>query len=290
MFEERIMNVTRFNSTSVANNLSDRSLVLLRMLVPAYGLLGLILFLTPAWAAPRFAWKVSEFVAMTIGGWCLGNAWAALVLLRRPTLSYMASGLLYLGLFAVFETSVLLAFRDRLALGHWIGWLYLATLVLAAVAAVSWITDILRARPRFEVEGPIYGAFTFAFGLSFVLIVGFIGLYGLTAGPSARGLNAGIFPEIITPFTLRAFGAFYLSLALSAVLLLFVRGTYNGLQHALAGWGLLLFITLAALFNLDRFHFLDRPGQLLYLGTYLIVGAITGTYLWRHRDWLAQAR
>ena len=55
-----------------------------------YAALGGILFVFPGKMAPVFAWKVSVFVTMTIGGWCLGNAWLAWISARR----WVASGLL----------------------------------------------------------------------------------------------------------------------------------------------------------------------------------------------------
>ena len=39
-----------------------------------FGALGVVLFVAPAWSAERFPWGVSDFVAMTIGGWCIGSA------------------------------------------------------------------------------------------------------------------------------------------------------------------------------------------------------------------------
>ena len=71
-----------------------------------YAVLGLVLFLLPNWASPRFAWNVSPFVAMTLGGWCLGNGFAAYVVVRRWRFSLVASGLTYLALFGVLETGV----------------------------------------------------------------------------------------------------------------------------------------------------------------------------------------
>jgi hypothetical protein len=48
-----------------------------------YGILGALLFFLPAQLAPVFAWKVTAFMTITIGGWCLGNAWLAYVNARR---------------------------------------------------------------------------------------------------------------------------------------------------------------------------------------------------------------
>jgi len=48
-----------------------------------YAILGALLFLFPAQLAPVFAWKVTAFMTITIGGWCLGNAWLAYINARR---------------------------------------------------------------------------------------------------------------------------------------------------------------------------------------------------------------
>ncbi|HEY4691389.1 MAG TPA: hypothetical protein VIK33_18925 [Anaerolineae bacterium] len=57
--------------------LSPTSRLLTRLMAVLYAVLGVILFFVPEWSAANFAWKVSPFVAMTMGGWCLGNAYFA---------------------------------------------------------------------------------------------------------------------------------------------------------------------------------------------------------------------
>jgi hypothetical protein len=115
-----------------------------------------------------------------------------------------------------------------------------------------------------------------------VLLVGFLGLYGLLAPQGARGLSGGIFPETISMFSLRAFGAFYLSIALAPLLLLATRDFDMTLSHMALSWGALLFITIAALVFFAAFDFAARPGQWLYIGAYLAVAAVTGVYLLRY--------
>ena len=48
---------------------------------------GAVLFAAPEWASANFAWKISPFVAMTLGGWCLGNASLAFIVARRNGLA-----------------------------------------------------------------------------------------------------------------------------------------------------------------------------------------------------------
>jgi hypothetical protein len=54
--------------------LSSISRTLTYLSALCYLLVGTVLFLAPGWGSGKFAWNVSPFVLMTIGGWCLGNA------------------------------------------------------------------------------------------------------------------------------------------------------------------------------------------------------------------------
>ena len=76
--------------------LSSQARQLTYALAGVYFVLGAGLFLAPDWASSHFAWKVSPFVAMTIGGWCLGNAWAAYTIARRWRFPLIAATLTYL--------------------------------------------------------------------------------------------------------------------------------------------------------------------------------------------------
>jgi hypothetical protein len=245
----------------------------------AHGAMGLLLFLAPAWAAPHFAWKVSPLVAMTMGGWCLGNAWAALVVASRRRVALVLPGLVYLALFALFETGVVIAFRGALKLDHWLAWLYLAALAVTLVQSAAWIAQMVRERPSFEQQGRRTTTTFLGVNAFFVLLVAFLGLYGLLAPQGARGLGGGIFPEVLTPFSLRAFGAFYLAVAMGPLTLFFLRGAETALTHMYASWGLILFITLAALVFIGAFDLAARPGQWIYLGIYVAVGAVTASYM-----------
>ena len=74
---------------------------LTRILALAYLLVGLVMFAFPAWSSHHFAWKVSPFVAITLGSYLLGNAWIAAVAQHTSTVSSVYSSLLYLWLFGV---------------------------------------------------------------------------------------------------------------------------------------------------------------------------------------------
>jgi hypothetical protein len=246
-----------------------------------YTVLGAILFVAPTLVSAHFAWSVSPLVTMTMGGWCLGNAWVAFICARRADWATMAGAVLYLSVFGLMESAVVVAFRSRLLLAHPLGWLYLATLLASCGFAVIGAIDWWR-RPRGrEAKGRKPFLLERTYIVIFILFVGFLGIYGLTASQGMRGLNGGIFPEVLTPLSLRSFGAFYLALALSTVPLLFFPGVRAGLNHAYAFEGLIVFITIAALVFIRQFDFVARPTQLIYLGVYLLVGVINGAYLMR---------
>jgi hypothetical protein len=83
-------------------------------------------------------------------------------------------------------------------------------------------------------------------------------------------------------FSIRAFSAFLFALAASITSTLFARSMRPYRELALSGLYLIVPITLAALLNLSLFDFSDRPGGLLYLVAYIVVGVILVIALVRH--------
>jgi len=237
-----------------------------------YAVLGAFLFFIPEQLAPVFAWKVTPFMTITIGGWCLGNGWLAWITARRWQWDLVFSALLYLWMFGIGESIVLFLFRDKLVLLHPIAWLYLITLLVNAVAAFVGIADVLRIRPGFASTGPSFTAIQNMVLVVFILFVGFLGVYGCIARIGSVGTNGGIFPEVMSLFTLRSFGVFYLTLALGVVPYLWNKNLNAILHHSFASYGLIVFITLAAFLYIRSFDFAARPGGLLYFGAYLAVG------------------
>ncbi len=252
--------------------LTNTSRLLTYVCAILYVVLGALLFFLPESLAPVFAWKVTAFMTMTIGGWCLGNAWLAFISARRWEWRLVYSALLYLWLFGIFEAVVLFLFRDKLNLSHPIAWLYLATLLVNVLTALIGFVDWLRLRPAREPFGPQVSKFQYAVVTVFILFVGFLGLYGMTAQAGAVGTNGGIFPEVMSPFTLRSFGVFYFTIALAVVPFLRDKNLNALFHHSIASYGLIFFITIAAFFYLRLFDFSAYPGGLLYFGAYLGVG------------------
>ena len=252
--------------------LSNLSRWLTYTCVLLYAILGLFLFLFPAQLAPVFAWKVTAFMTITIGGWCLGNAWLAYINARRWEWKLVYSSLVYLWLFGIGELILLFVFRDKLKLEHPVAWLYFITLIVNALAAFVGVFDYLRIRPSNQSNGPTFTKIQSLPAFAFVLFVGFLGLYGLTAQIGDIGTNAGIFPEVMSLFTLRSFGVFYFALALGVVPYFWDRNLNAILHHSFAAYPLVVFITAAAFIYIRLFDFAKRPGGLAYFGVYLAVG------------------
>lgn len=252
--------------------LSNTSRMLTYLTAILYAVLGTFLFFLPEQLAPIFAWKVTPFITITIGGWCLGNGWLAWITARRWQWNLVFSALLYLWMFGIGELIVLFFFRDRLVLLHPVAWLYFITLIVNTVAAFVGIADWLRIRPRLASAGQTFTAFQNVVLIVFILFVGFLGLYGCTAQIGAVGTNGGIFPEVMSLFTLRSFGVFYLTLALGVLPYLWNKNLNAILHHSIASYGLIVFITLAAFLYFGSFDFAARPGGLFYFGAYLAVG------------------
>jgi len=239
-----------------------------------YAIVGGMLFLFPGQLASAFAWNVSPFVAMTIGGWCLGNAWLAWMTARRWRWGLVYTGLIYLWLFGTLELLVLIAFRARVRLVHPIGWLYVATLLVNVLAAIIGLWDLRWIRPSHERTGAVPRAWQRFSVLGFVIFVGFLAIYGSIAQIGWPATRGGVFPEEMSVFTLRSFGAFYFSLAVSALPLIRERNLSTWLNHAIVNYGLIIFITAAAFINIHLFDFASRPGGLAYFAAYLFVGVV----------------
>ena len=237
-----------------------------------YAILGVLLFFLPEQLAPVFAWSVTAFMTMTIGGWCIGNAWLAYVTARRWDWKLVYPALFYLWMFGITELIVLFAFRARLVLLHPIAWLYLVTLCVNVITAIVGILDYFRNRPSRADFGPSTKTYHRIMALGFVIIVGLLALFGSFAQVGDVGTNGGIFPEVMSLFTLRSFAVFYLSLTVGALSLIWERNLSVLLNHAYASYALVIFITAAIFAYFGLFDFTNKPGQLIYVGAYFLVG------------------
>ncbi len=258
--------------------LSNLSRALTYLVALLYAILGALLFFMSDQLAPVFAWKVTPFMTMTIGGWCLGNAWLAFFAARRWKWEKVFTSLLYLWLFGVGELLVLYFFRDKLVLKHPVAWLYVVALLTNASAAYVGAVEVIRHRPRLEPTEVTTTSLQYTLVVLFIIFVAFLGVYGCVAQIGWVGTSGGIFPEVMSLFTLRSFGVFYLCIALGTVPLLNYRSRDTILNHGFLSYGLILFITAAAFANIGLFDFAAKPGGLAYFGAYLSTGIVFLNY------------
>jgi hypothetical protein len=235
----------------------------------AFAVTGVLLFAAPGWASTRFAWTVSAFVTMTIGGWCLGTAWVAWVAVRSWPWAASRGALAYLWSFAVLESLVLVWFRDRVTF-HVLTWPYLVALGLGVAAAAIGLVELVRRRPVGEDPSgaPVPGWLR---GLIVAFVVFVAGLAAVAALRPGQGATLRVFPQRLSPFTVRGFGAFYLSLGLGAAAVMTARTITPTIVLIRCGLGLIVPITAAAFVYLGEFDVADHPLQALYIGAYLVV-------------------
>ena len=280
---------TKMTAEPVQVSLSSASRWLTRVLAAAYLLLGLVMFALPAWSAHHFPWKVSPFVAITLGSYLLGNAWIAVVAQHAWTFASVYSSLIYLWLFGVLETAVVLVHRDKLITGAVLTIPYLIVLGLTVIAAAAGLAEWARRRPPLRSGGIAMPGLVRGLQVAFVIVVGFIAAVVLDGPASAH--DARYFPVPLTSFTLGALGVFYLSLSLSVLAMIAQPGTATLATYLRGTIVLLVVIVVATLLYVGTFHFGAHPRRIVYLGTYLVVlvGTIAIMAWHRYRDLAATA-
>ena len=264
--------------------ISPLSRTLIRVLAVLYTVLGVILFVAPTWSAANFSWKISPFVAMTMGGWSLGNAFTAWETARIGRWSLVYANVVYLWVFGLLEAVVLVLFRDKLILNAAMAWPYILALTLNVIVAILLTIEWLQTKPEISAEGFAIPTWTRWLMVVFILFVGFLALYGWVSGPEGHGTDTSVFPEVLSMFTLRAFASFYAALASAVAPLIWTKGSSAMITLGRAGMSFIIVITIAALANLNKFNFAEHPGQLVYLGAY--VGAffvLSGLFLYERR-------
>ncbi|RPJ23559.1 MAG: hypothetical protein EHM33_20550 [Chloroflexi bacterium] len=248
-----------------------------------YLLIGGVLFLAPDWAAGQFPWNVSSFVVMTIGGWCLGNAVFAWQSARLWDWKTVYPSLTYLWLFGIFDAAVMLAFRDRVNLASIVALGYVAAVGLNVLTAVFGLIDVLRLHPNLSGEGMPVPGYVRSLTIFFAIGLSVVAAGGLLARAGGLSTEAGIFPEPLTLFSVRAFAAFFAALCLSALLLIWTRNLTPVFSYGLAGLALMIPVLIAAFVNLDKFDFNGRPGGILYIGAWMFALVVTAWGVWRYR-------
>jgi hypothetical protein len=252
---------------------------------------GLPAFFAPGWATGEFPWTVGPFLAQTIGGWSLGTAAIAAhaAAVRRPERVYPL--LVYCWLFSIGQLVVAVAFADRLLTDGILTYPYLAGLLALVGSALTGLGHWLARRPDIRAgrgRVPVWGRLLTAVVGGFVLL---LAVGTLFAGPDGATARGEIFPERMGLFSIRAFSAFLFALSIAQGAALLSSSVEPYLQLGWAGVYLILPITLAALLNLSLFDFSGRPGGLVYLLAYVVVGVILAVilvYERRHPDAFAR--
>jgi hypothetical protein len=248
---------------------------LFALAVVAYVATGVPLFLAPSWSSDNFAWKVSPFVAMTAGAWCLGTAvfaaWAVLERRWEP----IRPCILYVLSFGATQLAVALYESDLLRTDVALAWPYLAALGLSVVGGVLAVADgRAQLGPDRRPGGLEVTPFMRRVDVFFVAFVWFLTAVALWA--PERATNGAIFPEPLSLFSLRAFGVFYFSLGVAFVALLYDRRADAVVVGMWCGLALVVPILVATAVHADSFDLSAHPGQVLYPTAYVaaLVGAI----------------
>lgn len=253
--------------------LTNLSRYLTYALSAMYAVIGAFLFFQPEQQAPIFAWSVTGFMTMTIGGWCLGNSFLGFFAARNWQWKSVYPAMAYLWSFGILESLVVLSFRDKLNLGYPVAGAYVAAISLNALSAIFGIADWLRVRPANEASAPMT-TWMRALAATMVLFVGFLSLYSLSAQKGMLATNGEIVPEALTVLTMRSVGSFFLALTIGMLPLLFEKNRAPFLGYSFLTLGLTVVITLAAFAYFPQFNFSEHPLGLAYFAVLLVsVGA-----------------
>jgi hypothetical protein len=265
--------------TSAHDAASWEVCVLLTAATVCYVIVGLPLFVAPNWAAEHFAWRVSPFVAMTAGAWCLGTAAFGAYVVNRRQVRIVRASVLYVFSFGVTQLGVAVYERERL-LTQVLTWPYLAALLLSVAGAGLALAQGRRllGPDRSTGEPPVTPLMRLMM-VGFIALVFFLAGVAFAAPPKSR--SGAVFPEPLSLFSLRAFGVFYLSLGVAMLLLVADRRAQSFLLYMRAGLVLVLVILVATAVYGGTFDLEQHPYQLLYPIAYVValVGSV-GCLLW----------
>lgn len=255
---------------------------LLRFGALAFFTFGVVAFFASTSATGSFPWQAGPFLTMTIGGWALGTSGVGVLASRDVDRAQRHPLLIYLAAFAVGELVVAALFADRLRLGAPLTYPYLVAMSATALGAGLALLPYPR---RHEDVGDPASVPPWVMGLValFAVIVAGLCIATIVAGPDGMAARGLVVPEVMGVFSIRAFSAFFLAIALASLSLLATRDARVYDELGQAGLVLLLPITAAALVHLDLFDTSARPASLIYLGAYVIVGALLALRVLRRR-------
>ena len=118
----------------------------------------------------------------------------------------------------------------------------------------------------------------------------FLAVGTLLAGPDGGTARGEVFPEQMGLFSIKAFSAFLFAIAASIASLFPARTLRPYRELGLAGFYIIVPITLAALLNLGMFDFAHKPGHVVYVAAYVVVAVVLAVAAWFIGRILAQPR
>jgi hypothetical protein len=257
----------------------------------AYLGFGGLLFLAPAWAAERFPWTVTPFVAMTIGGWCIGVTCFSWIGGRRGPIGAVLPVLTFVWLFGLSEIVVLFVDKPSFRVDAPLAVPYVLSLALTLASGGFGLLDLAHRTARGEdIHGdegaPVRGAVR-AVLVGLALLLGLLAVGVLVAGTVSSATSGKVFPEPVTLFTVRAFGALNLSLAIGALIAAVRRSRTASAWLALAAGFLIVPTLIAAFANFATFDLSNRPLGAVYVGAYVVLLGLIVPFVWQHRRVLA---
>jgi hypothetical protein len=244
---------------------------------------GLTMFLAPSWVAPDFGWKVSPFVAMTIGAWLLGNGAMAFESARDWRWSVVHPALTYLWAFAITDTAVVLAFWEKFSIGSVSSTGYALAILVGLITALVGIIEAITRRPVVTSVGAPIEAWVRTGMIFFLIVTAIITIGGLLAPQGGLSTEGALFPEKITLFTVRVFAVFLGALVIAGIPLIRSRGVGPLYFILRPGIVLITTIVIAALVNLGAFDFTARPLGLAYFAAYLVTLIFALVVIQRYR-------
>lgn len=253
-----------------------------------YLALGLVLFAAPEFAASAFPWSVSPFVAMTIGGWMLGNGIALWFGSAPGPAPRVLPVLAYVAAFSALELLIVIAFRAALDLDALLAIPYLITLGVSLIAAAFGMLELRKGTEVVVSDDEPLPPLDRRLLLGLLVFITALGVGGFIAGDGGLSTTGKIFPESLTLFTVRAFTAFYLALAIGIGALLLRPGIGSAVMLGIAGIALIVPILAAAVLHLSAFDFARSPLQILYLAAYAVVLVPSVLFILRNRETLGR--
>jgi hypothetical protein len=245
-------------------------------------------FVAPGWASANFPWTVGPFMAQTIGAWALGTGIAAAIAAWKGRIGDVYAVLIYCGLFGLGELVVAGFFLNKLLVGNVLTWPYIGGLVALSAAFLIAVAGWLREGMPWRFEGvAAHGIMTVpmptwpkVIAVAVGAFVVFLAVGTLLAGPDGGTARGEVFPEQMGLFSIKAFSAFLFAIAISIASLFPARTLRPYRELGLAGFYIIVPITLAALLNLGMFDFAHKPGHLIYVGAYVVVAVVLAVSAW----------